>query len=296
MTDKAEKKWLDRWREKLEVTYRLVIINDDTFEEVNATKLTLLNLYTIASSVFVALIFVVFLLIIFTPVKRYIPGYGDFNARQKIIELEKQISNLEAEVNSYQSWTANIKKILVGDVDSTGEFEVKDTTNTVAKRRVNVPKIPEDKDLRQTIGEMEAPAETRVVNLEIQQKPLEQIYFIPPVSGEISLSFSHEKKHLGVDITAPKNTAIKSVLDGYVIFTDWTLETGNTICVQHSNNLISFYKHNSALLKQIGDIVTAGEAIAIIGDTGDHSTGPHLHFELWHEGKPVDPGDYVNFN
>ena len=292
MTDnKTENKWLERLKKKLKITYRLVIINDDTFEEVNATKLTLLNLYTIASSIFVALIFIVFLLIIFTPLKQYIPGYGDFNAEKKIELLERQISGLEAEVDAYQSWTTNIKKILVGEVDTTGGFE---DANNLYPRRVNVPKVPADEDLRQSIGEEQV--ERRTINLEIQQKPLEQIYFIPPISGEISLGFSYDKKHLGVDVTAPKNTAIKSVLDGFVIFTDWTLETGNTICIQHKNNLISFYKHNSALLKQVGDIVTAGEAIAIIGDTGEHSTGPHLHFELWHEGKAIDPGDYMNFN
>ena len=127
------------------------------------------------------------------------------------------------------------------------------------------------------------------------QPRLEQIHFTPPLTGGISAGFQPEKKHYGLDISSPKNTPVKSVLDGVIITADWTLETGNTIAVQHPNNLISFYKHNSKLLKNIGDVVKAGEAIAIIGNSGTLTDGPHLHFELWFRGKPVDPTDYISF-
>jgi murein DD-endopeptidase MepM/ murein hydrolase activator NlpD len=115
------------------------------------------------------------------------------------------------------------------------------------------------------------------------------------VTGSISLEFDLEKKHFGVDINAPANTPIKAVLSGYIIFSGWTLETGNTIGIQHDQNLISFYKHNSSLLQEDGAFVQAGEAVAIIGNTGTLSTGPHLHFELWLAGKPVNPTNYINF-
>lgn len=286
----------ENWKESLATTYRLVIINDDSFEEVNTTKLTLANLYTIASSIFVALAFIVFLLIIFTPLKQFIPGYGDFDAQQKAIELEQKIEELEHEVASYEAWATGIRNIMVGNVDTTGETGQLEMPISVEDRALNVDKVPEDNDLRVALDEeINGPAPT-VVNLGSQSKPLEQMFFTPPVSGTMTLSFSPDERHYGVDIAAPKNTPVKSVMSGFVISSDWTLETGNTICIQHGDNLVSFYKHNSVLLKKVGEVVTAGEAIAIIGNTGDHSTGPHLHFELWHHGKPINPWDYVNFN
>jgi len=286
----------ENWKEKLATTYRLVIINDDSFEEVNNTKLTLANLYTIASSIFVAVALLVFLLIIFTPLKQFIPGYGNFNAEQKAEELAIKIDELETEVASYKLWSEGIKNIMIGKVDTTGNSAQTEMPVSIEDRALNVDKIPEDQDLRIAIDEeINEPVPT-VVNLAAKEKPLEQLFFTPPVSGNVTLPFSPDKNHYGVDITSPKNTPVKSVMSGFVISSDWTLETGNTICIQHPDNLVSFYKHNSVLLKKVGDLVNAGEAIAIIGNTGEHSTGPHLHFELWHKGKPIDPWDYVNFN
>ena len=124
---------------------------------------------------------------------------------------------------------------------------------------------------------------------------IEELYFIPPLRGYITADFQPSKKHYGIDIAAPKNTPIKSAMAGTVIISDWTLETGNIIGIQHKNNLVSFYKHNSVLLKKIGSFVKAGEAVAIIGNTGQLSDGPHLHFEIWHNGQPVNPTNYINF-
>jgi len=121
------------------------------------------------------------------------------------------------------------------------------------------------------------------------------MYFTSPLNGEVAAAFMPDKGHYGIDILAPKNTAIKAAMDGYVFFSDWTLETGNTIGIQHTNNVITFYKHNATLLKKAGNFVRAGEGVAIIGNTGELTNGPHLHFELWHKGKPVDPGEYVDF-
>ena len=163
--------------------------------------------------------------------------------------------------------------------------------------RIQVPRISLDEELRQNLeSEQQENLLINTNNLPKAEVPLGQRFFTPPISGEVSKSFNMEEKHFGVDIIAPKNTPIKATLDGFVISADWNLETGNTICLQHKGDVITFYKHNSALLKKVGDIVQAGEAIAIIGDTGDHSSGPHLHFELWHKGIPIDARDYVNFN
>ena len=127
------------------------------------------------------------------------------------------------------------------------------------------------------------------------QRPLQQQLFIAPISGEGSAPFDLDQHHRGIDILAPKDTPVKAIMDGYVFISDWTLETGNTIGIQHVDGLVSFYKHNSSLLKGQGSFVRAGEAIAIIGNTGTLSDGPHLHFELWHNGVALDPAEYINF-
>ncbi|MBK8491772.1 MAG: M23 family metallopeptidase [Saprospirales bacterium] len=164
---------------------------------------------------------------------------------------------------------------------------------------LHIDRIEEDEMLRQEVemDEIRAIGQTEDLRTQrVAEVPLEQLYFTPPLTGEISAGFMLDKKHFGVDILAPRNTPVKAVMDGWVIASDWTLETGNTIGIQHDNNLISFYKHNSALLKEIGSYVKAGEAVAIIGNSGTLSDGPHLHFELWHKGVPVDPDQYINFN
>ena len=123
-----------------------------------------------------------------------------------------------------------------------------------------------------------------------------RLYYFTPLKGTVTNTFNQAEAHFGVDIVAPKNEAIKAALDGTVIFADWTVETGYVIQLQHKNNITSIYKHNSVLLKEVGQRVKAGEAIAIIGNTGKLSSGPHLHFELWKEGKAIDPMQFINFN
>ena len=149
--------------------------------------------------------------------------------------------------------------------------------------------------MREEIELLEQKEKNQVPENAVNDAPLEQLFFVPPITGRMSEGFMADKKHYGVDILAPKNTPVKAVMDGYVITSDWTLETGNTIGIQHANNIVTFYKHNSALLKKTGSFVKAGEAVAIIGNTGTLSDGPHLHFELWHKGKPINPIDFINF-
>jgi len=124
---------------------------------------------------------------------------------------------------------------------------------------------------------------------------LDKVYFLPPLTGPVSAKYEPSSKHYGIDILAPKNTPIKATLDGFVIQSDWTMDAGNTIGLQHDNNIVTFYKHNSTLLKKIGERVKAGEAIAIIGNSGELTDGPHLHFEIWHQGKSINPADFVEF-
>lgn len=294
MEKKEEKKWLENLRQN----YRLTVMNNETFEEVGAYKLSALNLYIILSAIIVAVSLLVIALIAFTPIKRYIPGYGDLSQQTEAIRLNKEVLDFEKKLNAHGEYTENFRRILVGDVEEDTIAQAAELSE-IPDSLLNVDRIEEDEMLRQEIEHNEMLEQqalyNKTANYIPKDIPLEQIYFIPPVNGLVSEGYAIDKKHYGVDVLAPKDTPILAALDGYVFAADWTLETGNTIGIQHSNNIITFYKHNSALLKNVGDQVKAGEAVAIVGNTGTLSDGPHLHFELWHNGHHVDPEDYIHF-
>jgi murein DD-endopeptidase MepM/ murein hydrolase activator NlpD len=283
------------WKQRLQENFRLVIMHNETFKEVGSYKLNLLNLYILLSSVFVALTLLVFCLVIYTPIKKYIPGYGDYNQYAKVTALQDRIKKLEKEVKAQDEYTNSIKRILVGNFETSKDVEDKDADISIAKPEP-ISRIPEDEKLRKTISYGQGSTTLPSLNFAPIDVPVENNYFISPIKGIISSAFKITDKHYGVDLIAPMDTPIKAVKDGYVIIADFTMETGYTIGVQHSNNLVTFYKHNSALLKKVGDTVKSGESIAIIGNTGTQTNGYHLHFELWHNGKPVDPTSVISFN
>ncbi len=284
--------------EKLRHTYRLVIMNNDTFEEIGSYKLSLLNVYVALSTIAVVVAAAVLVLVIFTPLKRYIPGLQDTSNDDRIVELYQDLTRLRQELNTQRAYSENFRRMLTGEVKTAEDIpeeitqDFNDTTLQAVERSMVDEELRQEVDLME-IGEIAR--QSTSTNLSPRGMPLEQMYLASPLSGELSANFLPEKKHFGVDVLAPKNTAIKAIADGYVFLSDWTVETGNTIGVQHANNVISFYKHNSVLLKEAGDYVRAGEAVAIIGNTGTLSDGPHLHFELWYRGAPVDPTEYINF-
>ncbi len=284
--------------EKLKHNYRLVIMNNETFEEIGSYQLSLLNVYIAISFVVVLVAILVGSIIVFTPIKTYIPGYGDVSAHEEVLKLNKELDELIIIVEAQKKYNDNIRSILQGEAVQTEEA-VEAAANPSFDSLTSVDRIIEDDLLRKEIELDEQLQErellSKTVSYSPSEVPLEQMYFIPPATGVVSENFDPDHKHFGIDILAPKNTPVKAVMDGFVFVADWTLETGNTIGVQHPNNLISFYKHNSVLLKKTGSYVKAGEAIAIIGNSGELSTGPHLHFELWHKGKPLDPAGYIIF-
>lgn len=290
--------------EKLRDKYRLVIMNDDTFEEVTSMKMTPLSLYVGVSSLIVGTAIIVTTLIVWTPLKRYIPGYGDFNRDAEVAELTSKVANLEEEIEAHRRYNENFRKILTGDMADMSKEAVEkqgipaDSMSTIPPE--DIERIPEDEQLRSAVDKgtfTGEPAATATVAASVPRDvPLEQLFFMPPVSGETTAGFDLQKSHFGIDVAAPKNTAVKAAADGVVISAGYTVETGYSIAIQHPNNVVTMYKHNSVLLKQTGVAVKTGEAIAIIGNSGENTSGPHLHFELWYKGRPVNPGDYINFN
>jgi murein DD-endopeptidase MepM/ murein hydrolase activator NlpD len=284
-----------RW-EKLKDTYRLVILNDDTFEELGSYRLSLLNVYVLLSTVIVLTMVVVVMAMAFTPIRRLIPGYMGGNNRTEMVKLYNDLDSLEELVIAQEKYNESFRKMLTNNVQyipSESEQPKKEPTKVKpaekSKEEEDLRNEVEMAEIRAVVGDATSrPAVSRDI-------PLEQMYFTAPVSGSVSAAFRPENKHYGVDVIAPKNTPVRAVMDGWVMFSDWTLETGNSVAIQHANNLVSFYKHNSVLLKKTGSYVRNGEAIAIIGNTGELSDGPHLHFELWHRGKPVNPTDFMTF-
>lgn len=294
--------------EKMRDQYRLVVMNDDTFEEVSSLKLTPLAVYVALSSLIVGTAILVTLLIIWTPLKRYIPGYGDFQRDAEISALASKTGELEKELKAREFYIQNLQKILTGNVEEfTKEAEMakgKQSENALDSIPPgDIDRIPEDEQVRAAVANggiafdpgFAAAAAARNETVVAKEVPLEQLFFMPPVSGQVTSGFDLAKSHFGIDIGAPKNTAVKSAADGVVISAGYSVETGYNIAVQHPNNVVTLYKHNSVLLKKEGSPVKAGEALAIIGNTGENTSGPHLHFELWHKGRAVNPRDYINF-
>lgn len=279
--------------DKLRAKYRMVILNEETYEEKASFYLSRLNVLVIISSLVVVLFFLIFSIIVFTPVKEYIPGYGDLETHHKLVRLRLKADSLANVVAQRDSWIANIQNVFKGKVDTAAE---KKSSKSYLYDTVKLDKIPpEDRALRNEIEKSDnySPRVTGSSPKRIEEAA--SLHFFPPVKGYVTNQFNRETDHLGVDVVAPKDETVKATLSGHVIIASWTLETGYVIGIQHANNLLSLYKHNSVLLKKVGTFVEAGKAIAIIGSSGELSTGPHLHFELWQNGVPVDPQNFIVF-
>lgn len=271
--------------------YRLVLRKDETLEEVGSYRLTLLNIYILLSSFILVAMGLMAVVIFFTPLKRLVPGYAEPTQHPEYIKLNKKMASLEAELTSYKLYYEHFNK-LIRQPDSVSApkvaytSRVKEQTKTTEKTEQPTNDEPKRAEKPVLTSSSSQPS---ILNL------ADYRYLMPPISGVISSGFDAKTDHIGVDILAPHDTPVKAIWDGHVITADWTLETGYTIGIQHSNDMVSFYKHNATLLKRNGAFVRAGEAIAIIGNTGKMTSGPHLHFELWLQGKPVDPTNYIDF-
>lgn len=289
--------WLTDWGKGMRNTYRFVIMNDETFEEVGSYRLTRLNVYIMASSIFVVLVVLVTMVITFTSLKRYIPGYGDVNLKDQADQLEKRVDEAEKELAARELYIQTMQKVLTGNLDTSSDTE-QEQDFEYDTSHFDFEPIPEDLALRTEMerDEMISIGENANAVMASNDNSLEDLYFATPVKGAVvSDEFQEEKGHLGIDLVGAANAPILATLDGVVMMSDYTFETGYVIGIQHDFNLISFYKHNSKLLKKLGDRVKAGEAIAIIGNTGELTDGPHLHFELWNNGKPVNPRTFIFF-
>ncbi len=283
-------KLLDRLKNK----YKLVILNDETFEEKASFTLNRLNVFIVGSVLLVLLISIVTSLLIFTPLKEYIPGYADVSLRRDISEMSLKVDSLQMLVDANDRYIATIQSVINGTVGTKDTINVnskpslKDTTFRIGSK-------PEEDSLLRLMIEDQNQYGFAIKENNIKPSGIAGYAFFTPVKGIITEKYNPRKGHYGIDVAATKGLPIKSALEGTILFAGWTSDAGYVVVIQHANDLVSMYKHCSVVLKKVGNFVRSGEPIAIVGDTGELSNGPHLHFELWFKGNAVNPIDYINF-
>ncbi len=285
----AERK-RDQLKKLFQNPYRIVIFNDLNLHIIKQIRFNARTLLLGLVGAIVAIIIGVTILIAFTPLREYIPGYPSGRLRQKLIQNALVTDSLEQEINLYDRYFHDLRAMLSGE----------NSLDTVSKRDSIVrPNLNELKRINQD-SLFKDELEQEQFNLHLgpgtpRKSGLASLLFFPPLKGMVTSKQDIAAGHYGVDIVAKLNSKVSSALDGTVIFSEWTMETGYVIMIQHDLNIITCYKHNAELLKRQGDKVKAGEVIALMGNTGKVTTGPHLHFELWVNGNPINPEDYISF-
>lgn len=271
-------------------SFRIYVRNEDTKEYLWSLRLTKTSFFVTLVSFLVILCALVYCVIAYTPVKTFIPGYPDAQTKRTAIQNAIKVDSLERLIYRWEIYSENLKRAVEGKepikIDSIVKASKKDATDGQDISFLN----RRDSLLRENVKEEE---QFEISNRRQRDLPIEGLHFFTPLKGVISQGY--DPIHPFIDITAPEGSVVKATLDGTVIYAGWSQDAGNTIQIQHSDDIVSIYKHNDKLLKKVGDKVKAGTSIALVGNTGDTTTGTHLHFELWHKGEAVDPAKYIKF-
>ena len=282
----------DKLKKKLTNKYRMVVLNEETFEERFSFKLSRLNVYVFSGVFSIVLIGLTTLLIAFTPLREYIPGYSSTKLNKKATALLDSLNILITKQSNNEAQLMAMKDVIQGKVSVQYFHEnidsiLKANQDSIAKYSIHASKV--DSIFRTKIDNKD--------KYDITAAQLSEIGTIlfAPVKGSITSAFDSEKEHYAVDIAVPKNTPIKAIADGTVVFSEWSITTGYVVIIEHGGNLSSVYKHNSQVFKKQGELVKSGEVIASAGSAGELSTGPHLHFELWYNTYPIDPTLFMDF-
>ena len=281
---------------RLRLTYRLVFFND-RFDEVWHLRITLMNILSIIGTVIIILVIGSMALVMFTPLRQLVPGYPKNAMRDQIVNNVLRLDSLEYEIRLRDKYISSINAIITGV-----EPELNDTISEethVNYDNISFTRSQQDSLLRKLVEQEEqfnfATKTHSISSFSSEQALISKIHLFKPVEGIVSSKFDLNNNHFGIDIVAQPNGMVKSILDGTVIMSVWTSETGYVIQIQHTANIISVYKHNSSILKKQGERVKSGEAIAIVGNSGELTSGPHLHFEMWQNGTPLNPEEYIVF-
>ena len=277
--------------QKLRNPYLVMIIDEETFEEKGQIRISRLKTILVSflliciSSVFI------FTIISYSPLKEYIPGYDSSEIRAKAIQNLFLTDSLIQLYDQNLKYLNSVKKVITEDISLEEQNTLTQTQRSLTiKDELSTQSVLEDSLLRVFVSQQDkySPVSRKEIEL--------NTFLFQPVKGQISQPFDRNKSHYAVDIAVEKNTPIKAIADGTVIFSEWTSETGYVIILEHNFGLLSVYKHNSSLNKRQGNSVLSGEVIATAGNTGEYTTGYHLHFELWMDGYPMDPENFFNFS
>lgn len=289
MARKKQRSTKSFWH-RIRFKYKLSFFNEGTLEEVWSFRLSQLSAFVILALFAFMLITFTALIIIKTPIRNYLPGYLDVEIRKEIVQNTLRADSLERMIAIQSLYLNNVAGILSGTMplDSIRQID------SLAQSQADF-EIPRSEKELEYVKEYEEAEKYNLAVLNPNEVPTDGVFFYKPVNGIVSSHYDSSQRHYGVDLVAAPKESVLSTLDGTVVFAGFEPNFGNIIQVQHKNGFLSVYKHNELLLKEIGDRVVAGEAIALVGNTGKLSTGPHLHFELWYKGAPVNPEEYIAF-
>lgn len=279
---------LNKLKEKITFKYRFVVLNEETFEERFSFKLNRLNAFVFGGLFSVLLIMLTILFIALTPLKEYIQGYSSSDLKREATNLVYKVDSLNKALSVNDLYIENIQQVLKGEIKRV-TFNKDSVLEQLQIEKINFAPSAADSAFREAVEQ-----EDRFSVFEQASKNAD-IVFTTPIKGEITQDYDSKEKHFAIDIAVDKDTPVKAVADGTVIFKGFTADTGYVIVIEHSQGFISVYKHNASIYKEQGELVKSGEVIASAGSTGSFSTGPHLHFELWNDGYPVNPSNYINF-
>ena len=281
---------MDNEKNKNSGSYRISITDNETHKHIWGTRFTKVSFFVTAVSIIVTLCTLTYCLIAYTPIRTFIPGYPDARSKRAAIQNAIKVDSLERVIYRWELYSENLKRAVEGKAPIKIDSVIK-ASRKEAEEPVDAASLQkQDSLLREKVKEEE---QFEISARGRRDLPIEGLHFFTPLKGVVSQSF--DAVHPYIDITAAEGSAVKATLDGTVIFAGWSEDDGNTIQIPHTDDIVSIYKHNDKLLKKVGDKVKAGTSIAIVGNTGDTSTGTHLHFELWHKGEAVDPARYIKF-
>lgn len=269
---------------------RLIVLNEDTFEETFSLKLNLMNVFIVVTLSAIFLIGITTYIIAFTPLRQYIPGYASTQLKQDAMNLAIQSDSLENIVNDNKAYIASIKKVLTGDL----EYAKFNKDSIIAAEKQNIS----EQELLATEAENELLNKVKQedkYNVFETSKPKVSFVLFPPAAGKIIQKYNTKNKHQAVTIALANNTPIKSVATGTIVFADWTPSSGYVVIIRHQDAILSVYKNAGSLTKKQGDVVKSGEVVALAGNSVNPESSITLHFELWKDGYPIDPTQFINF-
>ena len=271
--------------------FRLAVIDDKSHEQLLTIRFTKTTLFIAIVTILVMLCALIYSLVAYTPIRTFIPGYPDAHSKRAAIQNTIKVDSLERVIFRWEMYSENLKRVLAGEEALKIDSILISTKNLTGAGADMETLMKRDSMLRQGVMEEE---QFGISARKQRDLPIEGMLFFTPLKGVISQGYD-PNIHPYVDITAPSGSVVKAVLDGTVIFSGWSADAGHTIQIQHDGDIVSIYKHNEKLLKKTGDKVSAGTPIALVGNSGEMTTGAHLHFELWHKGETVDPTKHISF-